>query len=502
MKINLTLVMALCSWSVWANNITIGNVSIAAENTSLKYKMIQLDVSWQNSWRTYNYESNYDAAWIFIKYRKINDLEWKHASLNYVDGKGLSDGHIPAANSELNTPQDGKGVFLFRANTAPNNFIGDVNYNGFQLRWNYGADGVADTDLIEISVYAIEMVFVPEGGFYAGDGFPATSSADYTFQNGASSKPFYIESEAQMTIGGDKHGQLSRPGTRINTNEDDFNQNVEQLLPAAFPKGYKSFYCMKYEISQGQYAEFLKSLTAGQASNRYSYGVSFGKNRNTIDSLFSVSTPDRACNFLSWSDGIAYADWAGLRPMTELEYEKACRGPLYPVAGEYAWGSTVIRQLQTISQDGTSAETDGDAPRANCHFSQGSGFLTTTNPLYGPMRVGWTAGGSRESSGDTYYGIADMSGNLEEAPIPTGTVAGRNFQGTNGDGYLSQTGEATNSDWMGIAYLKYRGGSLFGEPTEDLEGKLNRLRVSKRRVYSSGSGRAPYIGFRCVRSLN
>ena len=28
--------------------------------------------------------------------------------------------------------------------------------------------------------------------------------------------------------------------------------------------------------------------------------------------------------------------------MTELEYEKAARGPVYPLAGEYAWGSTRV----------------------------------------------------------------------------------------------------------------------------------------------------------------
>ena len=40
--------------------------------------------------------------------------------------------------------------------------------------------------------------------------------------------------------------------------------------------------------------------------------------------------------------GVAFADWAGLRSMTELEYEKACRGPLEPVAGEYAFGTNEI----------------------------------------------------------------------------------------------------------------------------------------------------------------
>ena len=38
--------------------------------------------------------------------------------------------------------------------------------------------------------------------------------------------------------------------------------------------------------------------------------------------------------WLSWADSAAYMAWAGLRPMTELEYEKAMRGPRRPVPDE------------------------------------------------------------------------------------------------------------------------------------------------------------------------
>jgi len=44
---------------------------------------------------------------------------------------------------------------------------------------------------------------------------------------------------------------------------------------------------------------------------------------------------------LSWADGVALAAWAGLRPMTELELEKAVRGPREPVPDETGpsyWG--------------------------------------------------------------------------------------------------------------------------------------------------------------------
>ena len=73
-----------------------------------------------------------------------------------------------------------------------------------------------------------------------------------------------------------------------------------------------------------------------------------------------------ACNWLSWADVAAYLDWSGLRPMTELEFEKACRGPNAPVAGEYAWGSNAgLVQATSIVNGGLSNEVPGNTD-ANC----------------------------------------------------------------------------------------------------------------------------------------
>jgi hypothetical protein len=47
------------------------------------------------------------------------------------------------------------------------------------------------------------------------------------------------------------------------------------------------------------------------------------------------------CLGLSWADGAAFAAWAGLRPMTELECEKVVRGTREPIPGEVGpsyWG--------------------------------------------------------------------------------------------------------------------------------------------------------------------
>ena len=112
---------------------------------------------------------------------------------------------------------------------------------------------------------------------------------------------------------------------------------------------------MKYEISQAQYAAFLSTLTSTQVSNRYS-SSNYNSYRNMITGTtgnYSSSLEDVACNYLTWMDGCAYADWAGLRPMTELEYEKACRGTSSPVAGEYAWGTLPWQHQPTRWKTGT-----------------------------------------------------------------------------------------------------------------------------------------------------
>ncbi len=91
------------------------------------------------------------------------------------------------------------------------------------------------------------------------------------------------------------------------------------------------------------------SCTPEQAVIRYNV-INYGTGRYNINSSFQAEVPDRACNRVLWHDGATYADWAGLRPMTELECEKACRGPVYPVTGEYAWGNTTFSRAESYSQ--------------------------------------------------------------------------------------------------------------------------------------------------------
>jgi formylglycine-generating enzyme required for sulfatase activity len=155
---------------------------------------------------------------------------------------------------------------------------------------------------------------------------------------------------------------------------------------------------------------------------------------------------NRACNFLSWNDVAAWLDWAALRPMTELEFEKAARGPAPPVAGEFAWGTPLVVDANTLAHDGLPTETATDAVPA--------GYGLASHGYLGPqggLRNGF--GGSDTSTrltiGAGYHGALELSGNLWELVVTTTTTTGLNFNGALGDGNLTTDGDANTPTWPG-----------------------------------------------------
>jgi formylglycine-generating enzyme required for sulfatase activity len=369
---------------------------------------------------------------------------------------------------------------------------------GVGLRWNYSADGVADDASLTVKVLGIEMVYIPSGSFYAGDNGYSLAC----FKAGSNdNSPWYITSENAINVtntisGGYYYTNTSNGGTDENETGSTFN------IPNSFPKGYAAIYCMKYEITQGQYASFLNLLNSAQAADRYDASC-YNLFRYTItysSGVYSTNRPDRACNYLSWADGCAYADWSGLRLMTELEYEKICRGPLAPVSGEYASGTTNIIAATTISdlENGTEFILDNGANCSyNSHWGIGGVIFTGGDGGQGPLRVGIfaKANTTREQSGATYYGVMEMSGNLFERCITSGNSKGRLFTGSNGDGKLNSSGDADiincpANDALGACS---RGGSFdYG---------LNSPKVSIRNLAAyTDSTRSYSFGFRCVRS--
>lgn len=408
-----------------ANNISVTNTALTDSDHTNDFAKVQFDLSWDNSWRN---EITYDAAWIFVKYRTpASTGDWAHATLSTTGTD-----HTAPTGATISPTAAGTGVFIYR-NAVGN---GSNSFSGVKLRWNYGTDGVSDTALADIRVFAIEMILVPEGAFAAGSGGAESSAFTLTTINTAAAT-------TAPTGSGSLGGQAGGYPTGQTAPDND-----------SWPNGFAAFYCMKYEITQGQYAAFLNSLTAtqasarnpGQSSNRYAIT---GSHPN-----FTASAPDRACNYLSWPDGVAYLDWSCLRPMTELEFEKACRGAASPVANEHAWGDTSLTNVTAVANAGTPSEVPSAPSGANAIY--GANFE-------GPLRVGSfaTAGSTRVQAGASFYGIMELTGNVWERTVIIGDAAGRSFTGLHGDGALGNS-DANVTAWPDpdtAPVAGFRGGS-------------------------------------------
>ncbi len=476
--------LLLFATNLRANDIVVSNISLTDENTTDKFVMVQFDLSWENSWRISSGPANWDAAWVFVKYRITaangGDDLWKHAWLSITDGHhqvSINNG-VPATinigTTEISSTERGMGAFIFRSD----NGSGANNWQNVQLRWNYGANGVADDATVDVQVFAIEMVYVPQGAFAAGSGGIEFSAFTLTTINtgNATTAPTGTGGFNGSAQGGYPTGQAAPAN-------------------ASYPNGYNAFYMQKYSITQQQYVDFLNTLTSTQAGNRYSSSSTGFRYGITVSGgVYSTTNPYVACNFLSWMDGAAYSDWAGLRPMTELEFEKASRGAIAPVANEYAWGNTFATAADNITNPGAANETTNTSG-ANAVFANQAN-------VQGPMRVGVFAQSAttREQSGASYYGIMELSGNLWERPVTIGNATGRAFTGVHGDGVLSANGHANQTAWPGLSSGQVTGATGSGFRGGGWAGGASDLRASDRYIAAgTDSGRFGDYGFRGVR---
>ncbi|MBU0676848.1 MAG: hypothetical protein KJ626_01920 [Verrucomicrobia bacterium] len=441
--------------TVSANNLVITNVSL--ENVTNGAADIQFDMSWDNSWRTSWTDNggsvgvtNWDAVWVFAKYRQSGGL-WKHAQLTVSN-------HTATGGTIIETSNDGGshlGAFVYPAAESS----GTRTCNDMAIKWNYSVGGLGGTNEVDIVIMGIEMVYIPEGSFSLGSGGTEVSRF-YRYPD--TSDSFVITNEGEIAVG-------TVTGQLYYTSGGDFGGPI----PAAFPKGYGAIYCMKYEITEGQYADFLNLLDPGIANGYYpnKYDNSRHKIRET-NGVYQSDAPDRACNYLSGVWILTYFDWCGLRPMSEFEFEKICRGVKSPWIDEFAWGNSSYVELTGESGvEGSGSET-ALPTNANVH-------VTTT--ISGPVRTGIfaDAASSRVEAGAGYYGNMDLSGNLREMAVAIGRPEGRAFIDEYGDG-----DEYSAYPWYtpvsGRAYTS-RGGAWSDTPSN-----IQRFRTSDR-TYSDAS---------------
>ena len=251
---------------------------------------------------------------------------------------------------------------------------------------------------------------------------------------------------------------------------------------------------MKYELTSQQFCDFLNSLTRKQQQSMVEADISGDEIKNyyvktnseeehlrnsivvakkgngTTDPVkFFTYAPARTVNFMSWSNIAAIGDWAGLRPITELEYEKAARGPGEPLVNELAWGVTMedaanIGRVQTFDgADGSGYEKKvpqnvvvnacfggGIAP-----FDVGKKTVPDNPGFEGPISGeiidnSMVPGVSeRINCGASYYGVRNLSGNVWERCVTIGHTLGRIYDGQHGDGELDADGFCNVANWPG-----------------------------------------------------
>jgi hypothetical protein len=488
-----------------ANNIAVAGVRLtdrnvsAGANNAANHTFVRFNLSWDNAWRLGPSTGMYnrDAAWVFVKYRVLGG-PWQHAELNDLGHSagtwtGLA-GNSAALEIGVQNPSDPynansnpvKGVLMYLGS----NGVGQFKTDSVKLRWNYGAQGITDDELVEVRVFAIEMVYLPRGSFYVGTGGLETASfTDGSWSSGPT-LPLRIGTEGSLPIGTSSGNLWATANISAGT------------LPAAFPKGVEASYAMKYEISQKQWVDFFNTLTAVQKASR-DLTDSDGKSsdtridRNNISwsagdaSLIDEEYGEVACNFLSWSDVAAYLDWSGLRPMTELEFEKAVRGEQAGQPNEYVWGSAFLQnQAYSLNNAGLPNESISANYGLN---SLGNAAYAGTKGVDGPLRVGIFAGNlnsyGRNSAGATRHGQLEMSGNVSEYVVNVGSAQGIAYSGLHGNGQLSATGEADVTNWPSTNGLGSgtRGGH-WNSPASELQAADRSMAVASANSRSNTSG--------------
>ncbi len=489
------------------NNVKANNLVMSTPTYNDATKTISFTIAWNNSWKISTGPSNYDGVWVFIKRQACSSTNiWATALISTTSGDHTTSVTSGSSLLSVDAVSDGMGVFIRRTASG----TGSISTHTINLKLNSSLTtqpaitaSVADN----FKVYGVEMVYVPQGGFYLGDGRPTNTS---NFSSGDNASTALFIDAAKQTAGlGAATVYTSNPVYGCPNN-----------LPSTFPLGYNGYWCMKYEIGMVAYVDFLNSLSYDQQAIRLTkwgtrypnivgtYFTNMGNKGdlhivtagtyNTIPAVFGTSslTNYSPVNYLSWNDLTAYLDWTGLRPMTEFEYEKSCRGTQNPVALEYPWGNTLITSASGTNLYGQIDEKPGQLGEGLCLYNW-------DDYNWSPYRSGYaaTSTSTRSQSGATYYGIMDMGGNLFEQVVGGGS--GYDYSGfttANGDGVLGADGNANTVGWptySGSNSGNFTKGGSFGTGATVVQ-------VSDRSYYGGNgynSGQDAHSGGRGVRSF-
>ncbi len=248
----LLVAILICIFPAAANNVQLTNLSIL--NNGPGNIQVKFDVSWDNSWRSTVGQANYDGVWVFFKYKDISG-NWKHITMTGNNNVVPTGYDVYQTNDFLKV-----GAMLYREPT--NLGIGTSTISDVKL-------GVVNTLPYDIDVrgFAIEMVYIPAPAIrpYFGDGngtLESTNAFHYTNNTATTSSVLPMLTDAN---GGDD-AKLDNDGIYVYSNDTiQMTNPIGSLDP--FPT-MKAEWCMKYEISQAQYRDFLNALIPAPAPAR------------------------------------------------------------------------------------------------------------------------------------------------------------------------------------------------------------------------------------------
>ncbi len=282
---------------------------------------------------------SHTAVWVFFKVRAADTPVWQHVRLTAdrvmnPTGYGCADGNAPV---DLMVPdgEDGfTGLFIRLADHSPGLTLAARRVTAI---WDYTVNtNITQDTKVEMRAFAIRMMYIPKGPFWLGSGGREMYGFHQYTDDQQDTLPFKVTGPGAIPTGKEK-GRLWARGSE----PEDGGE-----IPATFPTGYAAFYCMVNPVDGIPFAAYLNTLTQEEANERFAgdlvtrtemavndhaSGMATGTNY-----FYSGSNRSKANGVwdLSYLDGALYSAWAGLRPMTELEYEKALRGFRDPVPDE------------------------------------------------------------------------------------------------------------------------------------------------------------------------